>query len=187
MGVAIGLKSMKVVALSALDIDFYTLQKRAHGRMGGCSTICRLSASDCSPGWPSAVNDSKLCAGIGENARWSPSMLQGDACDGAGVTYANAGNCYNCPLHQKVCASWLTVSHLASSHLLPTRHNAGVDVGVRSRIWWAHWMIMEWLLDQNLADLAAEGMPAVLRCLIGLQPDHQNGIILLFYPPDLSL
>jgi len=26
-------------------------------------------------------------------------------CDGAGVTYANAGNCYNCPLHQKVCAS----------------------------------------------------------------------------------
>jgi len=28
-----------------------------------------------------------------------------DTCDGAGVTYANAGNCYNCPLHQKVCAS----------------------------------------------------------------------------------
>lgn len=38
-------------------------------------------------------------------------------------------------------------------------------------------MTMEWLLDQNLADLAAEGMPAVLRSLIGLQPDHQNGII----------
>jgi len=42
---------------------------------------------------------------LSQNLSWNILYYPRAYCDGAGVTYANAGNCYNCPLHQKVCAS----------------------------------------------------------------------------------